>query len=257
MKRQGRLWLYVFLILPVLSIGQTVHLGLNYSINSTYLLNKSMSFTADDTSYVYTGGRGGGFSGSFYFDDGGMYHQRLYGIRIESNFIRHGQVLKIFPGKGPADPDSFYSYKTSLQFTDIPLLFVLCPSHHQGFTLELGPQISFLRGGMVNLKETTVRDPAKVLVPQFNQANYRKITYSIVFGLGLFYNVTERLAFTASFRSGIGFSDTRQRQPTDFQYFPTRRFWWGLNLQGVYKFNRYYARKNRGSDYYLRKMRKK
>jgi len=256
MREAGLSVCLILFALSELLHGQTVHLGINYSLNSTYLLNKSVSFTPDDTSYAYTGGRGGGFGGTFYFDDGGMYHHRLYGIRVETNLIMHGQVLKIFPGKGPADMDSFYSYKTSLRYTDIPLLFVFCPSHHQGFTLELGPQISFFRGGMINAEETRIQDVSKIQIPDFQKEVYRKTSYSVLLGLGLFYNVSERLAFTASLRTGIGLMDLRIKQAGEIFYHPTRRFWWGLNLQGAYKINKYYAKRNRGSDYYLRKMRR-
>lgn len=236
--------------------SQTVHLGLNYSLNASYLFHKSVSFTPDDTSYAYTGGRGGGFTGTFYFDDGGMYHHRIYGIRIETNFLMHGQVLKVYPGKGPADIDSFFSYKTSLRYTDVPLLFVFCPSHHQGFLLELGPQISLFRGGSVHPGEIRLKDMSKVSIPMFQPNAYRKTTYSVILGLGLFYNVSEKLAFSASLRSGIGISDARVRLQGEMQYSPTRRFWWGLNVQGVYKFNKYYAKRNKGAEFYLRKMRK-
>jgi hypothetical protein len=256
MRSAGTLVLFFGLFGANILLSQTVHLGLNYAINSTYLLTGSASFTSSDTAYAYTGGRGGGFSGTLYFDDGGMYHKRIYGIKLETNFMLHAQVLKIYPGDGPADIDSFYAYKTSLKYTDIPLMFVFCPSHHQGFTLEIGPQISFFRGGNLREREITVRDPSKVSIPVYSNAIYRKQTFSALLGLGLMYNVTENLTFCATFRTGIGLGDLGKQIVSGSIHQPVRRFWWGLNLQGAYKINKYYAKRNRGSAYYLRKMRR-
>lgn len=238
---------YILVLLFSPSFSQTIHLGANYSINSTYLLNKNVTFSGDDSTYIHSVGQGVGLSGAFYFAHGGYYHSRIYGIKTELNLSSHNQNYKVYPGIGLAKPDSFYSFKTSLRYTDIPVLFSFCPNHHQGLVFELGPQISILRKTIISAEDSKPSSSNyEKFIPPEDIKNYNKVMYSAILGMGLFYNVTEKFAVAGVFRIAAGLSDVMKRNPSDMKYSPSNRFAFGLNVQAFYKFNSYFAKKNKG-----------
>src|SRR5690606_29791795 len=112
--------------------AQTFQAGGGLSGFASYLFRETISFSPSDTQYVFSGGYGGGLMAAFYFDHGGYYHRRIYGIKAEANYATHNQSVKIYPGPGPAHRDSFYMYQTRLRFIDVPLMFSFCPTHHNG-----------------------------------------------------------------------------------------------------------------------------
>jgi len=229
--------------------AQTFHVGVNGSYFTSYLFNKSISTTAADTEYVFTGSASFGLTSAFYFDFGGYYHRKIYGIKLEMIYANHNQNMRVFPGSGAADPNIFYKYKIKLNFVDIPLLFTVCPTHHQGVSFEIGPQISFLQNVNVKLSETKVEAPP---IPTLTRSNFQNVSFSGVIGLGLFYSFSEKIALSTIVRGGYGITDLTRRTSVDKVYYPTFRFWTGINFQLLYKINKYDSKRNRGYKYYLK-----
>ncbi len=233
--------------------AQTFHVGINTGYYASFLFNKSISTAAADTEYVFTGSQTFGLSGAYYFDFGGYYHRKIYGIKLEGIFANHYQNMRVFPSEGAANPNVFYKYKIRLQFVDVPLLFTLCSTHHQGVSFELGPQISFLQSANVKLTETRVNAPP---IPVLSKNNFQNVSFSGVIGLGIFYSFSENLALSSTIRGGYGFTDLTKNINAYKRYFPTHRFWTGLNIQLLYKFNKYDTKRNKGYKYYLKNSRK-
>lgn len=229
--------------------AQTFHVGVNGSYFTSFLFNKAISTTAADTEYVFTGGKSFGVTSAFYFDHGGYYHRKIYGIKLEANITNHNQNIRVFPGEGAADPNVFYKYKVKLNFVDIPLLFTFCPSHHQGLSFEIGPQLSLFQKVNVKLSESMVDAPS---LPKLTKNNFENVSFSGVIGLGLFYSFSEKLALSSTIRGGYSFTDVTRKTSTDNIYFPTYRFWTGINFQFFYKINKYDSNRNRGYKYYLK-----
>jgi len=246
-KRFGFLSGLIFLSLSIK--GQAIHIGGNLSYYACYLLNKSISFNTSDSNYVFTGGISGGISGVLYFDQGGYYSRRIYGVNMEVNYSRLNQSYKIFPTETTPNPDRFYQYRYRLGFIDIPLLFSSCPSHHQGVTFEIGPQVSFLTSADAKVEESRV-DPTPAI--PFSKEQFRKVSYSAIIGLGCFYSFTENFALVGSFRGGYGLSDLTKSTGNSMLYNPTRRFWLGITVHAYLKLNKYDSKKNRGYKYYIK-----
>jgi len=234
--------------------GQTVHLGGNINGSLCYLFNKAIKFVGDDSIYVLSTGYGAGVSGAFYFDYGGYYYRKIYGIKAEVNTSRHTQTYKVFTGPGAVNPNRYYKYKTRLSFIDIPLMFNFCPTHHQGFTVECGPQISFLTNADVKPMQSPVIPTS---YPVLTKGDFRQTTFSAVLGAGLFYSFTERFALVGTFRVGYTFTDLTRRQEGISPYNPTTRFYGGAFIQAVYKINKYASSKNRGYKYYMKRIHNK
>lgn len=245
----------LFFLLVEQTASQTIHIGGDYSILATYLLNKNVTFNGDDSIYKHTIGQSAGITGAFYFHHGGYYHERIYGIKSGIAFSSQNQIFKVFPGQGLPNANVFYSFKTQLKYLDIPLLFSFCPNHHQGFVFELGPQLSFLQDAKNIAREYS---PEKAdysgSIPLSSKSQYNDMVVSGLLGLGLFYNVSEKVALAGVFRIIAGLTDAMKNPAGLSDYAPTRKFAWGLNVQAYYKFNSYFARKNMGSDYYIKKM---
>jgi len=234
--------------------AQTFHVGVNVSYGINYLLNKNIPFEGQDTVYVFSKGSGLGIQGAYYFDFGGYYYRKMFGIKTEVNWANVNQSYKVFPGSGPANPNTFYQYEAKLKYIDVPLMFTFCPTHHQGFTLDVGPQISFLQSARVIPEESRIQNP---LYPNLDKGDFQNITYSAVLGMGCFYNFTESFALQGSFRFGYGFSDLTKATSQIPQYQPTHRAWFGSSLQAIYKFNKYTSSRNRGYKYYAKRLRKR
>ncbi len=235
------------------SKAQTFHVGVNSAYSASFLFNKSISTAAADTEYVFTGSSSFGITSAFYFDFGGYYHRKIYGIKLETLFANHNQNMRVFPGEGAPDPNVFYKYKIKLNFIDVPLLFTLCSTHHQGVAFEIGPQISFLQNVNVKLSESRVDKPP---IPILTKSNFQNVSFSGVIGLGIFYSFSEKLALSTTIRGGYGFSDLTRNINLNQKYFPTHRFWTGINVQFLYKFNKYNSKRNKGYKYYLKHSRR-
>jgi hypothetical protein len=201
-----------------------------------------------------TGGYGAGLTGAFYFDYGGYYYRKIYGIKAEVNYSRHSQTYQVFANEGPVSPDIFYKYKARLSFIDVPVMFNFCPTHHQGFTVECGPQVSFLQSANIRSGESTIINPD---YPSIKKSDFRPVTFSAVLGGGCFYSFTERFALVATLRTGYTFTDLARSTEGINKFLPTTRFWAGAYIQAVYKINKYGSNKNRGYQYYLKRMKKK
>ncbi len=254
MKKTLLFLLFIIGLLSFRAEAQTFHFGANGSYGINYLLNANIDFEGQDTVYVFSTGRSAGLSAAFYFDFGGYYYRKMYGVKTELNFSTVNQAYKVFPGGGPANPNVFYQYKARLSYIDVPLLFNFCPTHHQGFTLDVGPQVSFLRNAMMVPEESRVSNP---LYPNLDKSDFRSTIFSAVLGIGCFYNFTERFAMVSTFRMGYSFSDVMLNSDQIQHYAPTHRAWAHATLSAVYKFNKYYSDRNRGYKYYVKKLKKR
>jgi hypothetical protein len=237
------------LVLSFSAKGQTFHLGGDVSYYASYLLNKSIRLDNPDSTYALSGGYSGGLSGIVYFDRGGYYSRTIYGVNLEVNYSRVNQSLKVFPAEGAANRDDFYQFRYRLGYVDVPLLFVSCPSHHQGFSFEIGPQISFLTNSDLIMEESRVNPTPSIF---FSKDQFRKVSFSGVIGIGCYYSFTEKFAIVGSFRAGYGFSDLAIKQANQTNYNPTHRLWGGVTIHAYYKINKYDSKKNRGYKYYLK-----
>ncbi len=243
----------VFLVFGKIAFGQTFHFGGNVSYYASQLLAKTIKYDGGDSTYVFSGGYGGGLTGALYFDHGGYYSRKIYGIKIETNYSRVNQSYRFFPGQGIIDPNAFFKYRLRLAYIDIPLLFSFCPTHHQGLTVEAGPQISFLQSVNTIAGESRNAIP---LVPGVNKQYFKPVTYSFVAGAGLFYSLSETFAFSATFRAMYGFTSLIKPETSSTSATPDKRISLGITAQAIFKINKYDAKKNRGYKYYLKRARK-
>ncbi len=246
-----RTYLISILLLGNLCLNaQMYQLGGNVSYFASQLLSNTMRYDGGDSTYVFTGGKSAGLIAALYFDKGGYYSKKVYGIKLETNFCQVDQSYKFFPGQGIIDPDVFYRYRIKLSYIDIPLLFTMCPTHHQGLTFEVGPQISFLNKAKAVLEEYKNTSP---IIPVVNTHTFNPITFGIVAGAGLYYSFTENLALTTTFRALYGVSSLIKSGHSSTSISPDKRLSLGITAQFVYKINKYDAQKNRGYKYYARK----
>ncbi len=230
--------------------AQMYQLGGNVSYFASQLLSNTMRYDGGDSTYIFTGGKSAGLVVARYFDKGGYYSKKVYGIKLETNFCHVDQSYKFFPGQGIIDPDVFYRYRIKLSYFDIPLLFTICPTHHQGLTFEVGPQISFLNKAKAVLEEYKNTSP---IIPVVNTHTFNPITFGIVAGAGLYYSFTENFALTTTFRALYGVSSLIKSGYSSTSISPDRRLSLGITAQFVYKINKYDAQKNRGYKYYARR----
>ena len=173
-----RTYLIVILLLGNMCLNaQMYQLGGNVSYFASQLLSNTMRYDGGDSTYIFTGGKSAGLVVARYFDKGGYYSKKVYGIKLETNFCQVDQSYKFFPGQGIIDPDVFYRYRIKLSYFDIPLLFTMCPTHHQGLTFEVGPQISFLNKAKAVLEEYKNTSP---IIPVVNTHTFNPITFGIV-----------------------------------------------------------------------------
>lgn len=246
--------LLIFLLGNLCSSAQMYQFGGNVSYFASQLLSKTMRYDGGDSAYVLTGGKSAGLTAALYFDKGGYYSKKVYGLKLETNFCQVEQSYQFFPGQGIIDPDVFYRYRIKLSYIDIPLMFTMCPTHHQGLTFEVGPQISFLNKASAAIEEYKNTSP---VLPVVNTQTFNPTTFSIVAGAGLYYSFAETFALTTTFRALYGVSSLIQSGRTSTSVSPDKRLSLGITAQFVYKINKYDAQKNRGYKYYARKNRRK
>jgi len=239
----------VLILIASLLKAQTYHYGTSSAFFSTFLFNNNVRFAPADTEYVFSYGFAQGIMGAFYFDYGGYYSRKIYGLKSEINFSRHNQMIRVYPTEDKPNSERFYTYKTRLSFIDVPLLFSFCPSHHQGLTLELGPMVSFLQSANVKPLESSVLNPQ---IPSLSKSDFNPVSLSGVLGIGIFYSFTEKFALCATFRGAYGFGDIRRAPLNNAAYNPTTRFFWGIAAQAVFKINQYDTKRNKGYKYYLK-----
>jgi hypothetical protein len=245
--------LLFFVLNSFLLSGQTFHLGGNVSYFASQLLSKTMAYGGGDSTYVFSGGYGGGFTGAFYVDHGGYYSRKIYGVKAEMNYTRVNQSYRFFPGQGIIDPDVYYKYRLRMSYIDVPVMFTFCPTHHQGLTVEAGPQISFLQSVNTIAEESRNAQP---FVPTVNKQFFNPVSYGFVAGAGIFYSLSETFAITGTFRAMYGLSNLNRTGTASTSATPDRRVSLGISAQAVYKINKYDAKKNRGYKYYLKRARK-
>jgi hypothetical protein len=243
----------LFLFVNLFVQSQTFHLGGNASYFASQLFSKTMKYGGGDSTYVFSGGYGGGFTGAFYFDHGGYYSRKIYGVKLEVNYSRVNQSYRFFPGQGIIDPEVFYKYRLRMAYLDVPLMFTLCPTHHQGLTVEAGPLISFLQSANSIAEESRNTSP---MVPVVTKDYFKPTTFSVVAGAGLFYSLSETIAITATFRAMYGLSSLIRSGTASTSASPERRVSLGISAQLVYKINKYDAKKNRGYKYYMKRVKR-
>jgi hypothetical protein len=247
-------YLLVFLLFGSIADAQTYHLGGGFTYMNHFMFNKDVKFEGDDSTYVMSSSLGGGIMAAAYFDPGAYYFRKLYGVKAELHFTRAVQSYKVYPGNGQANAGTFYKFRTQANYLDVPVLFNFCNSHHQGFTVDVGPQISFLQSVRVKAEESTVGDRQ---IPQLNKSDFKPVVFSAVLGAGCFYNFSETFAMIGTFRVGCSLNDMRVRREGVEAYSPTRRFWAGACVMGIYKIPKYYSKRNRGYQFYKRQLSKR
>lgn len=249
-----------FRTLPILFIffvgslySQTFQFGVNGNYLASQFFTPTMSYSASDSSYILSGGYGFGLSAAVFFDHGGYYHRKIYGIRLEGIYSRQNQSYRIFPGQGTIDPDIFYRYRLKTSYVDLPVLFAFCPTHHQGMTVEAGPQISFL-----NKVSTVIEEErnTQAVVPTVSKDFFRPVTFSVIGGVGIFYSFTESFALTGTIRATYSISDITRPSINRTSVSPDHKLTLGVFAQAIYKINKYDAKKNRGYKYYMKRIHK-
>jgi hypothetical protein len=244
--------LFIFLFKGSDLSAQTYQFGGNESYFASQLLSSTMKYDGGDSTYVFSGGFSGGITGAFFFDHGGYYSRKIYGIRMEVNYSRLNQSYRFFPGQGIIDPEVFYKYRLRLSYIDVPLMFTFCPTHHQGLTVEAGPQISFLQSANAIAQESRNTEP---LVPTIDRQNFKPTSFSFVAGAGIFYSLSETFAISGTFRAMYGLSSLIKSGTISTSATPDRRLTLGITAQAIMKINKYDAKKNRGYKYYLKRAR--
>lgn len=233
--------------------AQTFQFGVNANYNASQFLSPTIKYSGTDSSYILSGGYGFGASAAVFFDHGGYYHRRIYGIRLEGIYNNSNQSYKFFPGQGSIDPNVFYQYRLKMSYIDVPLLFTMAPTHHQGLTVEVGPQVSFLNSVSTKPEESRNTEP---FIPFTSKDFFRPVNLSIVAGTGIFVSFTEAFAITATIRAGYSITKLTQNGVNNISVTPRNRLSLGVNVQAIYKINKYDAKKNRGYKYYMKRNRK-
>jgi hypothetical protein len=237
-------FLFLFLLtLSQLVLAQTYHLGVSGGVNSTYFLNRDITYGASDTDYVITAGYQFSAFSSVFFDNGGYYSKRLYGIKAGIEYAFHNQTFDVFnPSLGPGIPREFYRYKLKLTFIDFPLLFNCASSHHQGFYGEIGPVLSFQQSQSYQMIENKTTEN---ITPDLSKYEFEAITLNLVLGLGIMVNQTEKLAFFGSLRFGHSLFPNALQISGPRSTVSHYRAWGGIIFGGVYKINKYDAKKRK------------
>lgn len=251
MNRFIRNCVIVFLLLQSSLKAQTFQFGLNSHYSATQFLSPTVKYSGTDSSYVLSGGYGIGGSFSIYFDHGGYYSRKIYGIRLEGFYSKANQSYKIFSGQGAIDPEVYYQYRLRTSFIDVPLLFTFCPTHHQGLTVEAGPMISFLQS--VNTITEDVRNTIP-FVPATSKEFFNPVSLSFAGGAGIYYSFTESFALTGTLRAVYSLTRISKSNVNKISVTPSRRMSLGVYVQAVYKINKYDAKKNKGYKYYMRRI---
>lgn len=244
----------LLLLIAIFAKAQTYHFGGGFTYMNHFMFNNHIKFEGNDSTYVFSSSWGGGIMAAAYFDPGAYYFRKLYGVKAELQFSQSVQSYKVYPGNGLAHAGTYYKFRTQANYLDVPVMFNFCNSHHQGFTVDVGPQISFLQNVRVKAEETTVGDRQ---LPHITKQDFKPIIFSGVLGAGCFYNFSETFAMIGTFRVGCSFSDIRVRRESVENYSPTRRFWAGACVMGIYKIPKYYSKRNRGYQYYKRQLSKR
>jgi hypothetical protein len=241
------------LITRGLLCAQTFQFGLLGNYHASQFLTPTVKYSGKDSSYVLSNGFGFGASATIYFDHGGYYHRKIYGIRLEGMYSRANQSYKFFPGEGAIDPDVYYQYRLRTSFIDIPVLFTFCPTHHQGLTVEAGPMLSFLQS--VNTITEDVRNTSAV-VPLTQKGFFNPMSLSFVGGAGIHYSFTESFALTATMRATYSLTSISKEKIKSISVTPDKRLGLGVFVQAMYRINKYDAKKNRGYKYYMKRIKK-
>lgn len=234
-------------------VAQTFQFGINGNYVASQYLTPTIKYSGSDSSYVLSGGFGLGLSAAVFFDHGGYYSRRIYGIRLEGMYSRANQSYKFFPGQGAIDPNVFYQYRLKMSYIDLPVLFTFCPTHHQGLTVEAGPQLSFLQTVSTQAEESRNAEP---LVPFTSKDFFKPINFSFVAGAGLYYSFTESFSIIATFRAGYTLNKLTNTGIENVSITPRKKVTLGVNVHAIYKINKYDAKKNRGYKYYMKRIQK-
>lgn len=223
--------------------AQTFHFGGGASVANTFLLNSDISNGAVDTNYVLSAGYGFQAFAGIYFDNGGYYSKRLFGIKTGVEYAVNSQSYDAFrPYAGPGIPREFYRYRVTINYLEFPLLFNTVSSHHQGFYGEIGPSLGIQQGQFLNLLESNVTDGSQ---PSISNLTFKRLSLNAIMGLGIYINQTESFGFFGSFRFGYSlFPDALQFDgvKTSVAY---HRAWLGINFGASYKINKYDAKKRK------------
>ncbi|MEZ5172951.1 MAG: outer membrane beta-barrel protein [Bacteroidia bacterium] len=233
--------------------AQTFQFGLNSNYTATQFLTPKIKYSGTDSTYLLSAGYGIGGSFAIFFDHGGYYHRKIYGIRLEGIYQRANQSYKFFPGEGVIDPDVFYQYRLKTSFINVPLLFTFCPTHHQGLTVEAGPQVSFLQDVSTIAEESR---NTEAVIPYTTKSFFKPAHLSFIGGVGIFVSFTEAFALTGTIRASYNLTRLNDKGVESISVTPSKLLTVGVFAQAVYKINKYDAKKNKGYKYYMRRISK-
>lgn len=234
----------------VFSFFQAFSQGFSFGVNSSYgnttIYNKSLDWASRDTIQYFTWAPQIGFAAGYFFKRMEYYHKRLYGIRVNVNYVTHAQERENFFPDESQMVRLMNRQRTVLNYLDIPLMFTFSRSHNQGLYVEVGPQLSLL----LNAENKLLSGVGSI--EPIDDSWFRKTTVCGVISMGTFYNISEKIAFNAGFRGGYCFQNIANITEQRLASSPTRRFWLGINAAIYYKINKYAAKKNHGLQRYAK-----
>lgn len=174
--------------------AQGLEVGVNAGLYTTWLMNKNVFDQDEILNPSFSGGPAFGFVGSFYFS-------KTIGVSAELNFATVRQNYS-----GEYSPNNTYESKTTLKYTQIPLLFKL--QSEGGFYFEVGPQFSFL--GKATEDYTDDQNSDNDYTDLDVKQGFTEAPISFVFGFGGKFDLSDHLALTAGLRLAGSLSDITQ-----------------------------------------------
>ncbi len=174
--------------------AQGLEVGVNAGLYTTWLMNKNVFDQDEILNPSFSGGPTWGFVGSFYFS-------KTIGVSAELNFAT---VRQNYSGEYSANHT--YEAKTTLKYTQIPLLFKM--QSEGGFYFEVGPQFSIL--GKATEDYTDDQNSNNDYTDLDVKQGFTNGPVSIVFGFGGRFNLSDHLALTAGLRLAGSLSDITQ-----------------------------------------------
>lgn len=171
--------------------AQGLEVGVNAGLYTTWLMNKNVFDQDEILNPDFSGGPSWGFVGTFYFS-------KTIGVSAELNFATVRQNYS-----GEYGVNQTYEAKTTLKYTQIPVLFKL--QSQGGFYFEIGPQFAFLGKATEDYTDdqNSDNDYSDLDVKQ----GFTEAPISLVFGFGGKFDLNEHLALTAGLRLAGSLSD--------------------------------------------------
>lgn len=197
------LFTFSAIIIAVQSQAQSFEVGLNGSINNTWLLNKNVSDQNDELNPSFTIAGAAGITATYYFNE-------KVGLGIEANSAAYNQK---YSGDDNAavlfrtGTTGTFDAKTKLRYTEIPLLLKL--KSEGGFYFEVGPMFSFL-GKATETASTTPGHNSNYTDTRV-KTGFNSSLLSGVFGFGGRFDASDNIVITAGLRFSASFNDATKK----------------------------------------------